>query len=157
MMNAGDIAPDFEHTAADGSVVRLADLRGSRVVLFFYPRADTPGCTIEACEIRDHRDEFDAAGAVVLGISPDPVDDVSAFRRKYGLNFRLLADSDHTVAERYGVWKLKSMFGKDYWGVDRTTFVIDEGGVVAEIFAKVNPQGHALELLESLVPERREV
>ncbi len=154
MLAAGDLAPDFELPADDGSVVRLADLRGSRVVLFFYPRADTPGCTIEACEFRDHRDEFDAAGAVVLGISPDPVDDVSAFRRKYGLNFRLLADVDHSVAERYGVWKQKSYFGVDYWGVARTTFVIDGEGRIAEVFEKVNPEGHATELLQSLGSER---
>jgi peroxiredoxin Q/BCP len=156
MLKAGDTAPDFELRADDGSIVKLSDFRRSPVVLFFYPRADTPGCTIEACEIRDHHDQFDAAGAVVFGISPDPVDDVSAFRRKYGLNFRLLADTDHSVAERYGVWKQKSFFGKDYWGVDRATFVIDERGNVAKVFEKVNPEGHATQLLESLGLEPRD-
>lgn len=150
MTGTGELAPDFDLPADDGSRVRLSDLRGSRVVLFFYPRADTPGCTIEACEFRDTRDRFDAVGAIVLGISPDPVEDVAAFREKYGLNFRLLADADHEVAERYGVWKLKSMYGNEYWGVDRTTFVIDEDGRIAGVFAKVNPEGHAAELLREL-------
>ncbi len=150
MTSTGELAPDFDLPADDGSRIRLSDLRGSRIVLFFYPRADTPGCTIEACEFRDTRDRFDDAGAIVLGISPDPVADVTAFREKYGLNFRLLADADHEVAERYGVWKLKSMFGNEYWGVDRTTFVIDEDGRIAGIFEKVNPEGHAAELLREL-------
>jgi peroxiredoxin Q/BCP len=150
MVTTGEKAPDFDLPTDDGSRVRLSDLRGSRVVLFFYPRADTPGCTIEACEFRDAREQFDNLGAVVLGISPDPVEDVAAFREKYGLNFRLLADADHTIAERYGVWKLKSMFGNEYWGVDRTTFVIDEEGRVAGVFEKVNPEGHAAELLREL-------
>jgi thioredoxin-dependent peroxiredoxin len=150
VLTENDPAPEFELTADDGSTVRLADLRGQKVVLFFYPRADTPGCTIEACEFRDRVENFEASGAVVLGISPDPVKAVRKFREKHGLTFRLLADEDHQVAERYGVWGEKSMYGKKYWGVDRTTFVIDEEGRIARVFEKVKPQGHAEEVLAQL-------
>lgn len=145
----GDLAPDFELRSDDGKVVKLSDFRGQRVVLFFYPRADTPGCTIEACEFRDARPDFDAAGAVVLGISPDSVEDVAKFRDKYDLNFPLLADEDHSVAERYGVWKEKSMFGRTFMGVERTTFVIDAEGRIEEVHEKVTPEGHARSLLET--------
>jgi len=150
MIRSGDLAPDFELPTDDGSLLRLSDLRGSKVVLFFYPRADTPGCTIEACEFRDRNADFTASGAVVLGISPDRVKDVAAFRAKYGLNFRLLADANHEVAEQYGVWREKSMFGRKYLGVSRTTFVIDQEGRVIEAIDKVNPEGHAAALLDGL-------
>lgn len=144
------IAPDFELPADDGSSIRLSDLRGSKVVLFFYPRADTPGCTIEACEFRDHSAEFDERGAIVLGISPDHVADVRAFKEKFQLQYRLLADADHKVAETYGVWKEKSMFGRRFWGVARTTFIVDESGSVSRVYDKVDPNGHALEVLKRL-------
>ena len=150
----GDLAPDFELPVDDGSLLRLSDLRGTRVVLYFYPRADTPGCTAQACGIRDHQKEFDDAGAVVLGISPDPVKDVAAFREKYGLGFRLLADEDHSVAEKYGVWKEKQMYGKTFWGVERTTFIIDENGRVAQVFRRVKPEQHADQVLEALGARR---
>jgi thioredoxin-dependent peroxiredoxin len=150
VLTEGFSAPDFELPADDGSTVRLSDLLGRKVVLFFYPRADTPGCTIEACEFRDRVENFEANGAVVLGISPDPVQAVRKFREKHGLTFRLLADEDHQVAERYGVWGEKSMYGKKYWGVDRTTFVIDEEGKIARVFEKVKPQGHAEAVLAQL-------
>jgi thioredoxin-dependent peroxiredoxin len=150
MLNQNDEAPDFALSADDGSTIRLSDLRGSKVVLFFYPKADTPGCTTEACEFRDRHEDFQAEGAVVLGISPDPQTAVRKFREKHGLTFRLLADADHEVAERYGVWKEKSMYGKMYWGAERTTFVIDEDGRIAKVFEKVKPKGHAEEVLAQL-------
>ena len=150
MLNDKDMAPDFELPADDGSRIRLSELRGRRVVLFFYPKADTPGCTIEACEFRDRSPDFDTRDAVVLGISPDPVEDVRAFREKFGLPFRLLADADHEVAEAYGLWGEKTLFGNKYWGVERSTFVIDAEGVISRIYRKVKPEGHAAEVLDAL-------
>ena len=144
------LAPDFELPADDGSTVRLSDLRGSKVILYFYPRADTPGCTTEACEFRDLTPQIQEKGALVLGISPDPVEPVRKFRAKFDLPFRLLADADHAIAEAYGVWGEKSMFGKKYMGVERTTFLIDEEGHIARIFRKVSPEGHAGEVLQEL-------
>lgn len=143
-------APEFDLPADDGSRVRLSDLRGQRVVLYFYPRADTPGCTTESCEFRDLTPEIEERGAVVLGVSPDPVQDVRKFREKYGFPFRLLADEDHSVAEAYGVWKEKSMYGKKYWGVERSTFVVDETGRIARAYHKVKPEGHAAQVLRDL-------
>jgi thioredoxin-dependent peroxiredoxin len=150
MANETEPAPDFELQADDGSTVRLSDLRGRRVVLYFYPRADTPGCTTEACEFGDRTPSFEERGAVVLGVSPDPVADVRAFREKFALPFRLLADPDHQVAEAYGVWTQKSMFGKPYMGVERSTFVIDEQGRIARAYRKVRPEGHAEAVLRDL-------
>lgn len=150
MLKENDLAPDFELPADDGSTVRLSDLRGRTVVLFFYPRADTPGCTTEACEFRDLYPDIETQGATVLGISPDTVAEVKKFRDKYDLPFRLLADSEHTVSELYGVWKEKSMFGKKYMGVDRSTFVVDPEGRIASVYHKVSPKGHAGEVLEGL-------
>jgi peroxiredoxin Q/BCP len=149
----GDIAPDFELTADDGGRVRLSEMRGRRVVLFFYPRAGTPSCTVEACGFRDHRSSFDELGAVVFGISPDTVRAVARFRTRFGLNFRLLADTDHTVADAYGVWKPKQLFGHHFMGVERTTFLIDEEGRVARIFEKVRSRGHAEEVARALAGE----
>ncbi len=142
MPAAGDPAPDFTLPDQDGNPTTLSDLKGRRVVLYFYPKADTPGCTTQACGIRDHSADYDAAGAVVLGVSPDPVKAVKKFHDKQGLNFALLADSDHAVAERYGVWVEKSMYGKTYMGNERTTFVIGEDGVIAEVLRKVKPKEH---------------
>lgn len=150
MVQEGDIAPDFELAADDGTVVRLSGLRGRRVILFFYPKADTPGCTTEACEFRDLQPQVNEAGAMVLGISPDSVDAQALFREKYGLPFRLLADEHHQVAEAYGVWKEKSNFGRTYMGVERSTFVIDAEGRMERAYRKVKPEGHAGEVLAGL-------
>lgn len=143
-------APDFTLTADDGSRVSLSDFRGQRVILYFYPKADTPGCTIEACEFRDLQPQIRELGATILGVSPDPVSEVKAFHEKFALPFRLLADEDHAVSEAYGVWKLKSMFGNEYWGVERSTFLIDADGQVVEAYRKVDPEGHANDLLGAL-------
>jgi thioredoxin-dependent peroxiredoxin len=142
MPAVGDQAPDFTLPDQDGNPVRLSDLRGRRVVLYFYPKADTPGCTTQACGVRDHAADYDAAGAVVLGVSPDPVKDVKKFHDKQALNFALLADADHAVAEQYAVWVEKSMYGKTFMGNERTTFVIDPDGVVADVLRNVKPKEH---------------
>jgi peroxiredoxin Q/BCP len=117
-------------------------LRGQKVVVYFYPKADTPGCTVQACGVRDHRADYDAAGAVVLGISPDPVKNVAKFDDKFALGFTLLADQDHSVAESYGVWVEKSMYGRKFMGNERTTFVIDPDGVIQEVLRNVKPAEH---------------
>ena len=142
MVEAGQPAPDFALPDQNGEQVRLSELRGQKVVVYFYPKADTPGCTTQACGIRDHAADYDAADAVVLGISPDPVNRVKKFADKYDLGFTLLADEDHAVAEAYGVWVEKSMYGRTYWGNERTTFVIDPDGRVAEVLRKVKPAQH---------------
>jgi peroxiredoxin Q/BCP len=147
---AGDPAPDFELPDQDGNLTRLSDLRGKRVVLYFYPKADTPGCTTQACGVRDRVQDYDSAGAVVLGVSPDQVKAVKKFHTGQGLNFTLLADSDHAVADRYGVWVEKSMYGKTYWGNERTTFVIDEAGVISEVLRNVKPKEHDALVLGAL-------
>jgi thioredoxin-dependent peroxiredoxin len=154
MPAVGDPAPDFELPDQDDAPVRLADLRGRRVVLYFYPKADTPGCTTQACGIRDRGAEYEAAGAVVLGVSPDPVKDVKRFHDKQSLNFTLLADEDHAVCERYGVWVEKSMYGKTYWGAQRATFLIDEEGVVRHVIPKASPKTHDDEVLAALADLR---
>ena len=146
-------APDFSLVADDGSRVTLSELRGRRVILYFYPRADTPGCTTQACDFRDRQPQIQERDAIVLGVSPDPLKDVQAFHEKFSLPFRLLADEDHQVSEAYGVWKLKSMFGNDFWGVERSTFLIDEAGIVAKVYRKVKPEGHADDLLKVLAEE----
>jgi peroxiredoxin Q/BCP len=150
VIDQGTTAPDFELPNQDGAAVRLSSLRGQPVVLYFYPKADTTGCTTQACGVRDHRDDYAAAGAVVLGVSPDPVKALARFADKYGLAFPLLSDSDHAVAEAYGVWAEKSMYGRTYWGIVRTTFVIDAGGVVARVFPKVSPKTHDELVLQAL-------
>jgi thioredoxin-dependent peroxiredoxin len=148
MVRAKDVAPDFVLKDQDGADVRLSDFRGRKVVLYFYPKDDTPGCTTQACELRDRSQEFDARGAVVIGVSPDSVESHRAFADKFGLPFRLLADTDHAIAERYGVWKEKSMFGNKYWGNERTTFVIDEEGRVRDVLERVKPATHAGNVLD---------
>jgi peroxiredoxin Q/BCP len=150
MIETGTEAPDFTLPDQDGRPVHLADLRGRKVVLYFYPKADTPGCTTQACGIRDHSSEYDAAGAVVLGVSPDPVENVKKFHGKQSLNFTLLADEDHAVTELYGVWAEKSMYGKTYWGALRSTFIIDEDGVVRHVIPKASPKTHDDEVLKAL-------
>jgi peroxiredoxin Q/BCP len=146
----GDTAPDFELETDDGARVRLGDLRGRAIVLFFYPKDGTPGCTLEACEFRDGFGRFEAEGALVFGVSPDSVSSHARFRSKHDLNFPLLADTDHEVAERYGVWKEKSMYGKKFWGVERSTFLIDEEGRIVRVWRRVRPRGHAEEVAQAL-------
>jgi peroxiredoxin Q/BCP len=150
MIDAGDIAPDFTLPDQDGQEVSLSDFRGSPLVLYFYPKADTPGCTTQAVGIRDHRADYEAAGAVVLGVSPDPVKAVRRFADKQSLQFRLLADEDRAVCELYGVWAEKHKYGRTYWGALRTTFVIDESGVVRHVLAKVSPKTHDEQVLALL-------
>ena len=150
IIEAGDEAPDFELPDQDGRPVKLSDLRGEPVVVYFYPKADTPGCTTQACGVRDHRADYDSAGAVVLGISPDPVAKVKKFHDKRDLNFALLADEDHAVAEAYGVWVQKSMYGKTYWGVQRSTFIVGADGKIATVLHKVKPGEHDALVLAAL-------
>ncbi len=150
MIESGDEAPDFELPDQDGRAVKLSDFRGRPVVVYFYPKADTPGCTIQACGVRDHRADYAAAGATVLGISPDPVAEVKKFHDKQSLDFALLADEDHAVADSYGVWVEKSMYGKTYFGNERTTFVVDSDGKVAQVLCKVKPAEHDALVLEAL-------
>jgi len=150
MVEEGKPAPDFALPTDTGETVTLSDLRGKQVVLYFYPKDDTPGCTTQACGIRDAWSEFEQAGAVVLGVSPDGVDSHDKFKQKYSLPFSLLADEDHRVADAYGVWGEKSYMGRTYLGVDRSTFVIGADGNVKKIFHKVKPATHADEVLAAL-------
>jgi peroxiredoxin Q/BCP len=150
MVAAGDAAPDFTLPDQDGNEVSLASLKGETVVLYFYPRADTPGCTTQACGIRDRRSDYKKAEARVIGVSPDAVDAVKKFAGKFDLDFTLLADADHAVAERYGTWVEKSMYGKKYMGVQRATFIIDPDGKVAKVFPKVSPKTHDDVVLKAL-------
>ena len=146
----GKPAPDFTLPADDGSTVKLSDLKGKKVVLYFYPKDDTPGCTTQACDLRDRLQELDTRGATVFGISPDDVASHEKFRDKFSLSFRLLADVDHQVAEQYGVWKEKNNYGKKYWGVERSSFVIDEQGRIAQVLPRVKPAEHVDKLLDVL-------
>lgn len=150
MIEQGDQAPDFEIPDQDGNLVKLSSLRGKPTVVYFYPKADTPGCTTQACGVRDHRADYAKAGATVLGISPDPVSKVKRFHDKFDLNFPLLADEDHAVCERYGVWVEKSMYGRKYWGAQRATFVLDADGIVAHVIPKVSPKTHDEQVLKAL-------
>jgi peroxiredoxin Q/BCP len=143
-------APDFELATDDGSRVRLSDLRGRPVVLYFYPKDDTPGCTAQACELRDEYSEFRARGAVVLGVSPDDEASHAEFKSKYSLPFTLLADPDHKVAEEYGVWGEREYAGNTYRGINRSTFVIDPKGRIARALYGVKPRGHAEKVLAAL-------
>ena len=142
MIEEGEKAPDFTLDDQNGEPLSLADLRGERVVLYFYPRADTSGCTTQACGVRDRAADYAAAGARVIGVSPDPVADIASFDEKNGLGFTLLADPDHEVAEAFGTWVEKSMYGKKYMGVQRATFVIGPDGTVERAFPKVQPKKH---------------
>ena len=150
MIQEGKPAPDFTLASDTGGEVTLSELRGSHVVLYFYPKDDTPGCTAQACGIRDAWGEFEDAGAVVVGVSPDDEASHAKFKQKYDLPFTLLADTDHEVADAYGVWGEKSYAGKTYMGVHRSTFVIDADGTVARIFPDVKPAEHADQVLEAL-------
>jgi peroxiredoxin Q/BCP len=146
----GTPAPDFTLPSDQGDSVSLKSLRGSPVVLYFYPKDDTSGCTTEACEFRDAWSDVKASGATLFGVSPDGVKSHRKFRDKFNLPFPLLADEDHTVAEAYGVWGEKSMYGRKYMGILRTTFIIDAKGRIARVFEKVKPAGHADEVLSAL-------
>jgi peroxiredoxin Q/BCP len=146
----GQPAPDFELKTDSGETVHLADLRGQTVVLYFYPRDDTPGCTKQACGIRDAWDAFRESGAAVFGISPDDERSHAKFKDKYGLPFALLADPDHRVAEEYGFWGERSFAGKNYMGIERSTVVIAPDGTVAKVFRKVKPDEHAAQVLDAL-------
>ncbi len=142
MIEVGSHAPEFTLPDQDGRPVSLGDFTGRPVVLYFYPKADTPGCTTQACGIRDRGSEYEAAGAVVLGVSPDTVAAVRKFHGGESLDFTLLADADHAVCDLYGVWGEKSMYGKGYWGASRSTFIIDENGTVAHVIPKASPKTH---------------
>ena len=150
MLEAGERAPSFALPDQDGNEVKLSDLKGETVVLYFYPRADTPGCTTQACGVRDRGADYQAAGVRVIGVSPDTVDSVKKFADKFDLDFTLLADSDHAVAEKYGTWVEKSMYGKKYMGVQRATFVIRPDGKIARAFPKVSPKAHDEVVLKAL-------
>jgi peroxiredoxin Q/BCP len=150
MIGPGASAPDFKLPDADGNPVRLSALRGRTVVLYFYPKADTPGCTTQACSIRDREAEYSAAGVRVLGVSPDPVAKVKKFHDKRDLNFTLLADEDHAVCDLYGVWVQKSMYGKTYMGAQRATFIIGPKGTIRHVIPKASPKTHDDEVLKAL-------
>lgn len=144
----GDLAPDFELEASNGKKIKLSDYRGKNVVLYFYPKDMTPGCTTQACDFRDQHENFAGVNAVILGISPDPLTRHEKFIEKHGLPFLLLADEDHKTAEAYDVWKLKKNFGKEYMGIERSTFIIDQEGKLAKEWRKVKVKGHVEEALE---------
>lgn len=150
MLQPGDKAPDFTLRDQGGDELTLSELRGETVVLYFYPRADTPGCTTQACGVRDHSADYAEVGARVIGVSPDEVGAVKKFADKFDLDFTLLADADHAVAEAYGAWGEKSMYGKKYMGVQRATFLIDTKGKVAKVFPKVSPKTHDEVVLKAL-------
>ncbi len=149
-LQAGAAAPKFELPSSTGETVDLANYRGRRVVLYFYPRADTPGCTTEACGFSEAIASYRKLGVPVFGVSPDPIEDVKTFAEKFNFEFPLLADADHAVCEKFGVWQEKSMYGRKYFGAARTTFVIDPGGKIEHVFEKVKPAGHDQEVLDYL-------
>ncbi len=150
MIESGEKAPDFTLPDENGDSVRLAALKGQTVVLYFYPKASTPGCTTQACGVRDHEADYAKLAARVIGISPDPVAKVKKFHDAQQLNFTLLADEDHAVCELYGTWVEKSMYGKTYWGAQRATMIIDAVGVVRHVIPKVSPKSHDEQLIAAL-------
>jgi thioredoxin-dependent peroxiredoxin len=149
-LTAGDVAPEIRLDTDSGEAFELSSLKGKTVVLYFYPKADTPGCTTESCDFRDNVSKFKKKGVAVIGISPDKVDKQAKFKAKYDLTFPLLADVDHKVAEDYGVWQLKKNYGKEYMGIVRSTFVIDKDGKIAKVFSKVKVAGHVDAVFEAL-------
>ena len=150
MIEQGQTAPEFTLPDQDGNPVSLADFKGRTFVLYFYPKADTPGCTTQACGLRDSISDFNDIGVTVLGISPDPVKAVKKFHEGQGLNFTLLADEDHAVCDLYGTWVEKSMYGRTYWGAQRSTFIVDGDGTVAHVIEKASPKTHAADVLAVL-------
>ncbi|MFS0906024.1 thioredoxin-dependent thiol peroxidase [Priestia aryabhattai] len=149
----GEKAPDFVLMSTNGEQVSLASMKGKNVVLYFYPKDMTPGCTTEACDFRDQHENFEELDAVILGVSPDPIDKHHKFIDKHGLPFLLLADEDHSVAEEYGVWKLKKNFGKEYMGIERSTFIVNKEGILVKEYRKVRVKGHVEEAL-SFIKEK---
>jgi len=149
-LKEGDIAPDFSLSSSLGKNISLKDYRGKKVILYFYPKDDTPGCTKEACTFRDDLKKFEKTNAVILGVSADDLESHQKFIDKYNLSFPLLSDSDTRVSKTYGTYKLKTMYGKEYWGIVRTTFLIDEKGKIEKFFPKVKVEGHSAELLALL-------
>lgn len=154
VLAVGTKAPAFKLPASDGSIVDTRQLEDKRLVLYFYPKADTPGCTAQACGFRDAIASYRKLDVSVFGISPDPIDAVKKFATKFKLNFPLLADADHAVAEKYGVWQQKTMFCNRYWGVVRTTFIIGADGRITHVFERVSPEGHEREVLQRLEKNR---
>jgi peroxiredoxin Q/BCP len=150
MLKPGDQAPDIQLHTDSGEDFRLSEMKGKRVVLYFYPKADTPGCTVEACEFRDDLKAFGKKGAAVIGVSPDKITAQAKFKEKYDLPFTLLADQDKAAAEAYGVYKEKNMYGRKVMGIERTTFVIGPDGTIEKIYQKVKAKGHAKEVLAGL-------
>jgi thioredoxin-dependent peroxiredoxin len=150
MLKPGDKAPSFKAVTDGGKTVQLKDFKGKKVILYFYPKDDTPGCTTEACDFRDLYSGFESKGAVILGVSPDSPKSHGKFKEKHSLPFTLIADEDHSIAEAYGAWQEKSMYGKKYMGIQRSTFLIDEQGRIAEVWDKVKVAGHADDLLGKL-------
>lgn len=148
----GKPAPDFDALDDKGDPIKLSDYRGKEVVLYFYPRADTPGCTKEACAFRDDYSAYEEAGVVILGVSPDTVKKQAKFKEKWDLPFPLIADEDHAIADAYGVWGPKKFMGREYEGVHRTTFIIDKDGKVKKVFEKVRPAEHSQEILAEMQP-----
>jgi thioredoxin-dependent peroxiredoxin len=149
-IEVGQKAPAFTLKNAEGKTVKLSDFKGKPIVLYFYPKDDTPGCTKEACAFRDANDDLAEHGAVVLGVSPDDVASHAKFRDKFKLNFPLLADTDHALAEKYGVWREKNMYGKKSMGIQRSTYLIDPAGKVAKVWQRVKPEEHAQQVLDAL-------
>ena len=150
MLQPGDTAPELEGPTDGGGGLSLESLRGRKVILYFYPKDNTPGCTLEACELRDHFTTFEKGGARIVGVSPDSTASHDKFKAKFDLPFPLLSDPDHKIAEAYGVWKEKSMYGRKFMGIERSTFVIDEKGAIAAVYRKVKVKGHVEALLEGL-------
>lgn len=150
ILEVGTIAPEFELQNQAGDNVRLSDYLGKQIVLYFFPRADTPGCIVEACEFRDDHRLYVDREAVIIGVSHDNVQDEAKFIKKYNLPFTLLADSNHAVSELYGVWVEKKFFGREFMGIKRTTYIIDKQGIIESVFEKVSPKGHSKEVLEKL-------
>lgn len=150
-LKVGGKAPDFNLPSSTGEKISLKSLKGKNVVLFFYPKDDTPGCTKEACGFRDDLEQFKKRGAVIFGVSKDPLDSHRKFIEKYSLTFPLLSDEDHAVSEKYGVYKEKSLYGRKYWGIERSTFVINSEGKLKAIFRKVKIDNHIQEVLETLI------
>lgn len=150
MLSVGEKAPQFTVNDADGNKVKLSDFKGTKVVLYFYPKDLTPGCTIEACAFRDDQSALKKLGAVVLGVSADNEKLHQKFRAKHNLNFPLLADVNHELSEKYGAWQEKSMYGRKYWGIARITYIIDEKGKIAKVWPKVKADGHSQEVIEAI-------
>jgi thioredoxin-dependent peroxiredoxin len=149
-LTINEVAPDFTLPASNGKEISLSDFKGKSVILYFYPKDDTPGCTTEACDFRDQHEQFEELNAVILGISPDPIKSHTKFIEKHGLPFLLLADENHEIAERYDVWKLKKNFGKEYMGIERSTFLINEEGILEKEWRSVKVKGHVEEALQVL-------